>query len=138
MNIIAARNWPLSHIVAELNWQSNRTRLYLEFAIFHSAIIYRNRAWCTTRWARSRSSNYIMKIFFADLFDVSSVSPDTVSRFYAFLFRRLRGGKYRNNCVWVEAKPEAKPAPGSSIDCNKGRYGTTRLSQRRARGPIRR
>ena len=33
--------------------------------------------------------------------------------FYAFLFRRPRGEKYRNNCVWVEAKA----APGSSIDC---------------------
>ena len=33
--------------------------------------------------------------------------------FYAFLFRRPRGEKYRNNCVWIEAE-----APlGSTVDC---------------------
>ena len=48
--------------------------------------------------------------------------------FYAFLFRRPRGEKYRNNSVW-------------KLDwafLRKGRDATTRLSQRRARGPIRR
>ena len=33
--------------------------------------------------------------------------------FYAFLFRRPRGEKYRNNCVWIEVE-----APlGSTVDC---------------------
>ena len=80
MSIIAARNGPLSHSVAELNWQSNRTRLSISssrYSIVRSRInrntlkhleicgigqeqyIYiENHAWCTTRWARSRSSNY--------------------------------------------------------------------------------
>ena len=44
----------------------------------------------------------------------SSVSPNTVSflnvSIYALLFRRPRGEKYRNNCVWIEEL-------GSSIDC---------------------
>ena len=68
------------------------------------------------------------------------VSPDTVSflnvstRFYLGA-RRPRGEKYRNNCVWIWIEEIGST---NTAFLRKGRYGTTRLSQRRARGPIRR
>ena len=63
--------------------------------------------------------------------------------FYALLFRRPRGGKYRNNCVWIWPamwkQHLALPwTANTRALLRKGRYDTTRLSQRRARGPIRR
>ena len=71
-----------------------------------------------------------------------SVSPDTVSRVSTRVYLGVHA--VRNIARTVRIRAEAEAALGSSIAANtraflrKGRYGTTRLSQRRARGPIRR